>query len=70
MKAINFSFALESRHSMNKSMFREIKDDEDVTDIIAKFFAFLAIPATVFVIVVALWTIFMTPGNACGPGIC
>lgn len=55
---------------MNKSMFRAIKEDEDVTDIIAKFFAFLAIPATVFVIAFALWTIFSAPGNACGPGIC
>jgi hypothetical protein len=55
---------------MNRSMFREIKDDEDVTDIIAKFFAFMAIPAAVFVIVFALWTIFQVPGNACGPGIC
>lgn len=55
---------------MIKSMFREIKDDEDVTDIIAKFFAFIAIPAAMFVIAVALWTIFVAPGNACGPGIC
>ena len=55
---------------MKKSMFREIKEGEDVTDIVAKFFAFLAIPAALFVIVFALWTIFMTPGNACGPGIC
>lgn len=55
---------------MIKSMFREIKDDEDVTDIVAKCFAFLAIPAVVMVIVVALWTIFATPGNTCGPGIC
>ncbi len=55
---------------MNRSMFREIKDGEDVTDIIAKFFAFIAIPAAVFVIVFALWTIFLAPGNACGPGIC
>lgn len=55
---------------MNRSMFREIKDGEDVTDIIAKFFAFTAIPAAVFVIVFALWTIFQAPGNICGPGIC
>jgi len=55
---------------MIKSMFREIKDDEDVTDIVAKFFAFMAIPAAIFVIAVALWTIFVTPVNACGPGIC
>lgn len=57
-------------HSMIKSMFREIKDDEDVTDIIAKFFAFMAIPAAVFVIAVAIWTIFLAPVNVCGPGIC
>jgi hypothetical protein len=56
--------------SMNKSMFREIQDGEDVTDIVAKIFTFIAIPAAVFVIVFALWTIFVTPGNACGPGIC
>ena len=46
---------------MSKSMFREIKDGEDVTDIIAKLFAFIAIPAAVFVIAVALWTISLTP---------
>jgi len=57
-------------HRMIKDMFREIKDDEDVTDIVAKFFAFIAIPAALFVIVFALWTIFVTPGNTCGPGIC
>jgi len=55
---------------MIKNMFREIKDDEDVTDIIAKFFAMIAIPAAIFGIVFALWTIFVTPGVACGPGIC
>jgi hypothetical protein len=41
---------------MNKSMFREIKDGDDVTDIVANFFAFIAIPATVFVIAIAIWT--------------
>ncbi|MEE9911592.1 MAG: hypothetical protein K4571_07695 [Deltaproteobacteria bacterium] len=55
---------------MIKSMFREIREDEDVTDIIARFFAFIAIPAALFVIAVALWTIFQTPGNPCGPGSC
>lgn len=55
---------------MSKSMFREIKDGEDVTDIVARLFAFMAIPAAMFVIAVALWTIFVTPGNTCGPGIC
>jgi hypothetical protein len=45
---------------MNKSMFREIKDGEDVTDVVAKIFVFMAVPATVFVIAVALWTVFMT----------
>ncbi len=55
---------------MNKSMFREIKDGEDVTDIVARTVAFMAIPAAVFLIAIALWTIFLTPGNACGPGIC
>jgi len=40
-----------------------IRDDEDVTDVIARFFAFIAIPAALFVIAVALWTIFRTPGN-------
>jgi hypothetical protein len=56
--------------NMNKSMFREIKDGEDVTDIVAKIIAFMAIPVAVVMIAIALWTIFMTPGNACGPGIC
>lgn len=55
---------------MIKNMFREIEDDEDVTDIIAKFFAIIAIPAAVFVIVIALWTIFAAPGGTCGPGVC
>jgi hypothetical protein len=49
---------------MIENMFREIEDDEDVTDIVAKFFAIIAIPAAIFVIVVALWTIFVTPGAA------
>lgn len=49
---------------MIKNMFREIKDDEDVTDIIANFFAIIAIPAAIFVIIIALWTIFVTPGGA------
>lgn len=55
---------------MIKNMFREIKHEEDVTDIIAKFFAFMAIPAAMFVIAVALWTIFVTPVNSCVSGIC
>ena len=55
---------------MIKSMFREIREDEDVTDIVAKIFAFIAIPAAVFVIAVALWTVFVSPVNSCGPGIC
>jgi hypothetical protein len=55
---------------MIKSMFREIQDGEDATDIVAKFFAFIAISFAAFVIVFALRTIFMTPGNVCGPGIC
>jgi nitrogen fixation/metabolism regulation signal transduction histidine kinase len=61
---------IERMYSMIKSLFREIKEDEDVTDFIAKFFAFIAIPAALFVIFFAIWTIFVTPGNACGPGIC
>jgi hypothetical protein len=55
---------------MNKSMFREIQEGEDVTDIVARIFVFMAIPAAVFVIVVALWTTFLTVGNACAPGSC
>jgi len=55
---------------MIKNMFREIKHEEDVTDIIAKLFAFMAIPAAMFVIAVALWTIFVTPVNSCVSGIC
>lgn len=41
---------------MDKSMFREINDGEDVTDIIAKIFVFIAVPAAVLVIAIALWT--------------
>jgi len=48
---------------MIKNMLHEMRDDEDVTDVIAKFFAFIAIPAALFVIAVALWTIFQTPGH-------
>lgn len=55
---------------MRKSMFREIKDGEDVTDIVARIIAFMAIPAAVVMIAIALWTIFQSQGNACGPGIC
>lgn len=47
--------------NLSKSMFREIQEGEDVTDIVVKFFAFLAIPAALFVVVFVLWTIFMTP---------
>jgi len=54
---------------MSKSMLRQIKEDDDVTDIIAKFFAFIAIPAALFIIIFALWTIFAAPGNACGTGL-
>jgi hypothetical protein len=45
---------------MEKSMFRKIKNGEDVTDVIAKIFAFLAIPSALFIIAIALWTIFIT----------
>jgi hypothetical protein len=55
---------------MNKSLFREIKEGEDVTDIVAKIFVFIAIPAAVFVIVVALWQVFLKMGNACASGSC
>ncbi len=41
---------------MSKSVLREIKEGDDVTDIVANFFAFIAIPATVFVIAIAIWT--------------
>lgn len=54
-----FRIATNKECSMNKSMFREIKDGEDVTDVVAKIFVFMAIPATVFVIAVALWAVFM-----------
>jgi len=40
---------------MNKSIFREIKDGEDVTDIVAKILAFMAIPAALFFIVAVIW---------------
>jgi hypothetical protein len=55
---------------MIKNMFREIKHEEDVTDIVAKLFAFMAIPAAMFVVAVALWTIFAAPVNSCVSGIC
>jgi hypothetical protein len=55
---------------MSKSMFREIKEGEDVTDIIARVIAFTAIPAALFVVAIALWTIFLSSGNACSTGIC
>jgi hypothetical protein len=55
---------------MIKKMICEIRDNEDVTDIIARFFAFIAIPAALFVIAVAIWTILQTPGNPCGPSSC
>jgi hypothetical protein len=45
-------------------MFREIKDGEDVTDIIAKIFVFIAIPAAVFVIAITIWTVFLRSGNS------
>jgi hypothetical protein len=57
-------------YGMSKSMLREIKENEDVTDIVAKCFAFIAIPSALFIVIFALWTIFMTPGTACGPGFC
>ncbi len=53
-----------------KEMFREIRNDDDVTDIVARFFAFIAIPAALFVIAVAIWTILRNPGISCGPTGC
>jgi hypothetical protein len=50
----------ERRWDMNKSMFRELEDGEDVTDIIARILAFMAIPAAVFVIAVAIWTTLLS----------
>jgi len=55
---------------MSKSMFREIQNDEDVMDIVAKCFVSLALPSAMFVIIVALWTFFHTSVNTCGTGIC
>jgi len=60
----------ERRRSTMKDMFREIKNDDDVTDIIARFFAFIAIPRSEDVIAVAIWTILRNPGISCGPGSC
>jgi hypothetical protein len=45
---------------MNKSIFREIKEGEDVTDIVTNVFLFMTIPATMFAVAIALWTVFMT----------
>ena len=45
---------------MSNSMFREIKDGEDVTDIVTNVFLFLTIPAIVFAVSIALWKYFMT----------
>jgi hypothetical protein len=49
---------------MNKRIFRKIKEGDDVSDIIAMFFALIAIPASLFVIIFTLWILFAMPGNA------
>jgi len=42
---------------MIKNIFLETTDGKDVTDIIANYFALISISASVFITVVALWTI-------------
>jgi len=43
---------------MNKSLFSKTKNDDEVIDIIARIFTYMAIPSAGLIILIALWTIF------------
>ena len=46
------------RRAMNKSLFSKTKNDDEVIDIIARIFTYMAIPSAGLIILIALWTIF------------
>jgi hypothetical protein len=44
---------------MNNSLLSETKENDGMADILARIFAYIAIPSATLIIAVALWTIFV-----------
>ena len=44
---------------MNKSLFSETNENDDVIDILTSIFAYISVPSAVLIVFVALWTIFV-----------
>lgn len=47
------------RRAMNKSLFSETKENDDMTDILGRIFAYIAVSSAALIVAVALWTIFV-----------
>jgi hypothetical protein len=43
---------------MNKSLFSETRNDDEVIDILGRILAYIAVSSAVLIVAVALWTIF------------
>jgi len=44
---------------MNKSIFSETKENDDMTGILTRIFAYISVPSAALIVAVALWTIFV-----------
>ncbi|MBN1473476.1 MAG: hypothetical protein JW914_02570 [Syntrophaceae bacterium] len=44
---------------MNKSLFSETNENDDVIDILTRIFAYISVSSAVLIVAVALWTIFV-----------
>ena len=47
------------RRAMNKSIFSETKENDDVTDILTRMFAYISVSSAALIVAVAIWTIFV-----------
>lgn len=47
------------RRAMNKSIFSETNENDDVTDILTRIFAYFSVSSAALIVAVALWTIFV-----------
>ncbi len=46
------------RHATNKSLLSETRENDDMTDILGRILAYIAVSSAALIVAVALWTIF------------
>ncbi len=47
------------RRAMNKSLFSETKENDDVIDILTRIFAYISVSSAALIVAVVLWMIFV-----------